>query len=318
MDLLRHPDVHLVVPLPRGKDEGNDDGPLDKLTEADVLAVQEQLRLKGGDPYHRVVIPRATVIKVNSIREVRREASMTTSDHRRRVTIVTRAELMNDEAANMLLKTLEEPSGDTMLILTTAHREQLLPTILSRCQLVRFDQLSEREILTALTGRSGVDQAHAAVTARLANGSYTRAVELLSEDLLGLRRDVVQFIRHALTPGAAALLDDVDRLTESKDRELIRRFLLLMIVWFRDAMVLASGGSIINVDQQEDLGKFVARFGTADVPRMLNGLERALSLLDRNVQARLILINIALLTRASVLGETLAGHPGSLTAPESA
>ncbi|HEX9006821.1 MAG TPA: DNA polymerase III subunit delta' [Bacteroidota bacterium] len=312
--LLEHPDVRLVVPLPRGRDESDDDGPLEKLPEADIRAVQEEMRRKGADPYYRVVVPRANVIKVNSIREVRREASMTTSDHRRRVTIISQAEQMQPPAQNMLLKTLEEPAGDTMLILTTAHHDQLLPTIASRCQTVRFDQLSEGELARALVERNGVAPEAAAVTARLADGSYTRAVELLAEDLPALRRDVVQFVRHALSPGAGPLLDDIDRLADSRDRELIRRFLLLMMVWFRDAMVLANGGAVINLDQQEDLRRFVARFGTADLPRILNGAERALTLLDRNVQIRLLLINIALLTRAAVFGDAYQGHPGALAA----
>lgn len=146
MHSLEHPDIKFVVALPVGKNEEADDTPLARLPEADVRLVQEQLALKGMNPYHRVTIPRATIIKINSIRDVRRESSMTTFDRRRRVIIISNADQMGDEAANTLLKTLEEPSGNTMLVLTTAHRDRLLPTIISRCQGVRFDPLSEQEI----------------------------------------------------------------------------------------------------------------------------------------------------------------------------
>jgi len=313
VNVLQHPDVKLVIPLPRGKDEGNDDGPMDKLSEPDVKAVQEELHLKGSDPYHRIVIQRASVIKVNSIREVRRETPMTTSDSKRRVTIISQADLMNDESSNVLLKTLEEPTGLNMFILTTAHREQLLPTIVSRCQTIRFDQLREEDICDALQQRLHVPPEQAALTARLADGSYTRAVELLAEDLLELRRDIVQFIRHTLSPGVIPMLDDIDRLSDAKDRDLVRRFLLLMLAWFRDAMVLAHGGPVINLDQQEDLNRFVARFADANLPDALAGVERAIALLDRNVLVRLILINLGLHLRATIQGEANTGFPGMLT-----
>lgn len=168
---MQHPDVRLIIALPRGAQEKDDDGPLAKLTEAEVRVVQEQLALKGADPYHRIQIPKANVIKVNSVREIRRESSMSTSDSRTRVFIISGADAMNDASANTLLKTLEEPPGDTMFILTTSRREALLPTILSRCQLVRFDPLTEEEITSALVGRGHMDAARAALLARLAGGA---------------------------------------------------------------------------------------------------------------------------------------------------
>jgi DNA polymerase-3 subunit delta' len=71
-----HPDIRIVVPLPVGKNESSDDDPLARLNEADLRAVQDQLREKTSNPYHRVNIPRATIIKINSIRDVRRESTM--------------------------------------------------------------------------------------------------------------------------------------------------------------------------------------------------------------------------------------------------
>ncbi len=312
---MGHPDVQFVTALPRGKDEGNDDGPLDKLSVAEVRLVQEEFQTKGKDPYHEIVLPKANVIKVNSIREIRRESSMTTSDRRTRVTIISQAERMNDEASNVLLKTLEEPSGETLLILTTAKREQILPTIQSRCQVVRFESLSEEEIRDALVQRRGVPADQAAITARLAGGGYTRAVGMLTEDLLQARRDVVQFVRFALSNSLVAVFDEIDRIAESKEKELYRRFLLLLLMWCRDAMVLVAGGTIINRDQEDDLGKFITRFPDADLPRVLAGIERALALLDRNIHPRLLFINLVLLLRSAIPPVPL-GHPGSLVPTE--
>lgn len=315
MQSMSHPDVHFVTALPRGKDETDDHGPLEKLSPDDIRLVQEEYKAKAEDPYRQIVFPRANVIKVNSIREIRAESSMTTSDRRKRVTIISHAERMNDESSNMLLKTLEEPSDETMFILTTSKREQILPTIVSRCQLVRFDPLGEAEIREALIGRRGVAPENAALTARVAGGGYTRAVELVSENLKEEREQVVQFVRLALTTSMLGVLEEIDRMTEQKDKEPYRRFLQLLLLWCRDAMVLAAGGTIINQDQEEGLGKFVAKFPEADLPRVLAGIDRALALLERNIYPRLLLVNIVLLLRAAVPPQPL-GHPGGLVPME--
>lgn len=317
IEAFQHPDVHWVTALPRGKDETNEHDPLERLPEGDVHIIQEQFREKGKNPYHRIEIPRANVIKVNSIRNVRRLTVMTTSDGKPRVTVISNADLMNDEAANMLLKTLEEPADNNLLILTTSHREQLLPTILSRCQLIRFDVLNAEDIAAALVVRCGVAPEQAEITARVADGSYSRAVDLLSEDLLQMRRDAVQFVRHALGSGTTGILGDIDRIAELKDKSAAARFLQLLLLWFRDAMMLANGGTAINQDQQEDIQRFVSRFPSADFARALRGTERALSLLDRNIHIRLLLINISLLYKAAAMGDSAVGDPNALAAGES-
>jgi DNA polymerase-3 subunit delta' len=301
LDSLQHPDVKLVVALPVGKGEKADDAPLAKLADAEVRTIQEELHAKGQDPYHRVAIPRANIIKINSIREVRREASMTTTDGRRRVVIISEADAMGDEAANTLLKTLEEPSGNTMLILTTAHSESLLPTIRSRCQKVRFDPLTEEEIREALVTRAGADASRAALVSRLANGNYRRALDLLDDDVDGQRRDVVAFVRHALASNAVALSESIDALAEGRDRAAVVRFLVLMLMWFRDVLVESRGGKVINTDQQDDVKRFLARFPGADLFAILAEVEHAVSLLERNVYIKLVLLRLAVRLKALVL-----------------
>jgi DNA polymerase III subunit delta' len=311
MSTMQHPDVHLIIPLPRGSQEKDDDGPLARLTDAEVRVLHEQLRLKGADPYHRIQIPKANVIKVNSIREIRRESSMSTSDNRTRVFIISGADAMNDAAANTLLKTLEEPPGDTMFILTTSHREALLPTILSRCQLVRFDPLTEEEITSALVARGHLDGQRASLLARLAGGSYTRALDLGESDLMARRTEVVDFVRKALGGKPLDLIECVERMAETKERDVHVRFLTLMLLWFRDALVLRHGGEVVNVDQIAELKSFVARFPLADLPRAVADVERSISLVDRYTYIKLVLAQLAVRLRMAVLnpGTARSGIP---------
>lgn len=314
IDSLQHPDVRLLTALPVGKSEESDDPPLLRLTPEDVRTIQEEYRRKGADPYHRITIPRANVIKINSIREVRREAAMTTSGGRRRVFIISRAEDMSDEASNTILKTLEEPAGDALLVLTSARPEMLLPTIRSRCQQIRFDALTEQELTAALLARTGTPEDRAVLVARLAGGSYRRALDLLEEDLTQDRKEVVGFIRMALSGNVAAVTESAERRGGTKDREEARRFLTLLLLWFRDALVSPQGGTIVNMDQQEDLEKFVARFPEARLRDVLGEIERCIFLLDRNVYIRLIFLHLAVRLRALILpGAAPHTAPGSGT-----
>ena len=311
MSALQHPDVRLVVPLPRGKDETDEDGPLDRLGN-EVATVREQYRLKGTNPYHQIIIPKALNIKVNSIREIRRESSLSTSDGKRKVFVLSGVENMNEASGNMMLKTLEEPTGDTMFILTSSLPEQVLGTIRSRCQVLRFDPLSEHDIASSLQSWEGIDEPLAATVARMAAGSYARARGMLSADVRQMRLDVVEFVRHTLIPGPSKLVEDAERIAELKDRDVARNFLLLTLMWFRDAMALANGGDIVNEDQRADLARFVKNFPAADLPRLMNGLEVAIAWLDRNVQVRLLMINVGLLCKATIQGESSVGSPGPL------
>ncbi|MBX2989994.1 MAG: DNA polymerase III subunit delta' [Bacteroidetes bacterium] len=305
LNTLQHPDVKLITALPVGKSEKSDDPPMEKLTAADVESVQEQYRRKGENPYHRVAIAKANIIKINSIREVRRESAMSSLYGGKKVFIISNADEMGDEASNTLLKTLEEPPGDTLLILTTSRPETLLQTIISRCQLVRFDPLTELDIRAALMERELVDDLKATLVARLANGSYVRALELLKDDVAALRQDVVNFVRTTLTGNAVAISEQVEQLASSKDREFVVRFLTLMLVWFRDAFVLLQGGSIINLDQQDDLKRFTAKFPDANLNGVMNAVEQSISLIYKNGYILLTLIQLTVRLRRAILEQSL-------------
>jgi DNA polymerase-3 subunit delta' len=303
---LQHPDVKFVTALPVGKNEKADDPPLAKLSESEVVEIQAQYRLKAENPYYRVIIPRATIIKINSIRELRRETALTTLGRGRRVIVVSHADEMGAEASNTLLKTLEEPSGQSVIILTTSNPDSLLTTIRSRCQSVRFDPLTEDEIASALVERSDVTPANARMIARLSHGSYARAVELLSEDVAQQRSDAQAFVRHCLSNKANLFLDDIERLSAGKNRDLVVRFLTLLLVWFRDALVLSHGGTVINVDQQNDIASFLERMPSANLVQAIEEIERTISLVNRNVYISLALTNLAVRLRKCVRSPRMA------------
>ena len=127
-------------------------------------------------------------------------ATRTPFESKRRVFVLERVDTMNDEVANRLLKTLEEPAAFVHLILLTDALSQVIPTVISRCQLVRFDPLPAQRIAASLT-EEGVPADRAAACARLALGSGERARFLASEEGEALRADVDRMLAAALSGG---------------------------------------------------------------------------------------------------------------------
>ena len=116
-------------------------------------------------------------IKIGQIRAMQAEAALRPINSARRVVILDGAELMNNAAANCLLKTIEEPPSQTIFILLTASRSSLLMTIRSRCMTINFDRLTAEQIRDALTAR-GVENSEAQRLAVIADGSFGRALKL--------------------------------------------------------------------------------------------------------------------------------------------
>lgn len=147
----------------------------------------------------------AHVMRVDDIEEpVVAAASHTPFEARRRVFVLERVDTMNDEVANRLLKTLEEPASYVHLILLTDQLGRVLDTVVSRCQLVRFDPLPASRIAEDLEAE-GIDAAAAEACARLALGDGERARFLAGEDGRALRADVEALVRAALADAEGAV-----------------------------------------------------------------------------------------------------------------
>ncbi|HEX2070031.1 MAG TPA: hypothetical protein VHF90_00070 [Thermoleophilaceae bacterium] len=128
-------------------------------------------------------------------------ATRTPFESEKRVFVLERVDTMNDEVANRLLKTLEEPAPFVHLILLTDSLGQVIPTVVSRCQLVRFDPLAAPQIAEALIAE-GVAAERAEACARLALGNGARARFLASEEGEALLADVDRMVAAALAGGS--------------------------------------------------------------------------------------------------------------------
>ncbi len=293
---LQHPNIRLVFSLPRGDSETKDDGPLNKLDDKTIRKIREEISLKAQDPYHRISLQKAQVIKISSIREVIREDSLSLYQRGRRVVIVMQAEDVGTESANALLKVLEEPNPGTVFVLTTSKRSALLPTIVSRCQSLRFDLLSEKEISGALVERYSVLPADAKLKARLASGSFSKAVELLDTDTMEIRDEALDILRDVAIRNYSQISSRARRALESKDIPRIETLFKMLQIWLRDVAVMHFGSTneIINQDKVETLEKMVASFDTAHLIEAANSVDDSLKLLYGNVNLGLLFVNLLL------------------------
>ncbi|HZY10776.1 MAG TPA: DNA polymerase III subunit delta' [Bacteroidota bacterium] len=299
---LQHPNVFLVFSLPVGKNEESGDPPLLKLTEEDVAIIREQIALKAKNPYHKITIPKANNIKINSIREIRRESSRSLFESGKRIFILFDVDGLNDQASNALLKTLEEPNDNTMFILTTAYPEKILPTIISRCQVIQFDNLSEEEIQVALSERERLEDHRAHLIARFANGNYKRAVQLVHSNIQEHRDHVIELLQRSLNQSHQSILQQIEYLCAEYQRSEIENLLSLLQMWLHDAMMLSKGNDrVVNADDVSKIRAFVAKFSTVDYPVSFQAVDKAISLLNKNVYIPLILIQLSIELRNCIL-----------------
>ncbi len=305
--VLQHPNIQLVFSLPAAKsDDGKSGSSILKLTDDQIRIIQDQLKAKAENPYYNISIPNATQIRIAAVRDVKKNISMSATQRGRRFVIISEADAMNPEAANAFLKTLEEPNNNITIILTTSRRDQLLSTILSRCQQIRCDALPDQDVAHALAERLGVPAEEAALIARLADGSYSKACELLNDDLTELRAEIVNLLRAMLKQRnyILQLSHQIELMTGDKNRNRIEKMLILLLLWLRDAYALSVSQNIdviINIDQVTDLQNFVRNFAHTPLDRAAAAIERSIELVRRNVDIGLLLTTLALDLRSLLM-----------------
>ncbi|MFA7383358.1 MAG: DNA polymerase III subunit delta' [Desulfurivibrionaceae bacterium] len=239
----------------------------------------------GSHPDFIVIEPEGAAIKINQVRELKKTLAFPPFEAKMRVALLCDIQTMRREAANSLLKILEEPPAQTMLILTGDEAGGILPTILSRCQTVPFFPLPKMEVANILTRETGMAQESAATLAAMAEGSLGRAKLLLAKDLLGLRREIIEHLLH-LEPDSPAAIQALGELAETaaKLKEDLSELLELLTTWLHDLLLFGHGapGSIINHDLSPTFPAACRRWSGGQLSERLHLLDTARKQLARN------------------------------------
>ncbi len=227
-------------------------------------------------------------LKVDQVREIQRSLALKPYQSKYRVALFLRFQEANPNAANALLKTLEEAPPHVILLLTADNAEQLLPTIVSRCEIIRLRPLPVTEVEAHLKAQ-GADEASARLLAHLSGGRPGAALRLLAD------RSALDF-RSACLDDLLSILPAprVDRFAHAeklaKDKESMRQTLLVWQSFWRDVMLAASGSSaaLTNIDREAVVQKLAGRLDLPQARRLVGETEKAIERLDANVNARLL------------------------------
>ena len=227
-------------------------------------------------------------LKVEQIRDVQRSLSLAPYDAAYRVALFVRFQEANANAQNALLKTLEEAPTRVILLLTADSGESLLPTIVSRCEVLRLRPLSADRLQAELL-RRGFGEDEARLLARVSGGRMGHALRMhedpsLLEDRTRLAEDLFTLLGQPLRARFAYAE------TLAKEKEHVREAFLAWLSLWRDVILAASeaGLQLANPDLQAPLVHIASAVGFAGARRQISALEQALARLDSNVNPRLL------------------------------
>jgi DNA polymerase-3 subunit delta' len=247
---------------------------IEAMQHADLTVIQAETQ--GG------------ILKVDQIREVRRTLTFKPYQSKYRVAIFLRFQEANDNAANALLKMLEEAPSYAVLILTADSPEQLLPTIVSRCEVLRLRPLKIEEVKQDLENR-GIERDQANLIAHISGGRPGYARQLIeSESLLEKREERLNDLQSLIAASRVEKFAYADKL--ARDKESMRQAILIWLSYWRDVMLRAAqaGTPLVNVDRNVEIEDLAGRLDLSAARRVVSGLEDVLEKMERNVNSRLL------------------------------
>lgn len=272
-----------------------------------------RLALAGTHPDLRIVEPEgATSLGVDQAREMVSRASMTPVESNRTVFLLPEAGAMTDQAANALLKTLEEPSGSSVFLLVSESEDDFPPTVASRCRTIHMGRVPSAELIEGLRER-GLGEAEAESVAVVAGGRPGLALALMNQPEVARFREMWLSIPGQVTPHpgdgqrlAGVLLDELKPLVEEsvpeelpKDRaqrarrraemSLLVSGLEILASWYADSASLQMGGPVRNADVE------LASFTDVSPRKAVTSAEEVLDAvvdIQANLRRELVLANL--------------------------
>jgi DNA polymerase-3 subunit delta' len=228
-------------------------------------------------------------IKVGAVRELTRSLSRTPLEARYQIGLLLDFEKASEEAANAMLKTLEEPNPSVILCLTATDTDSIPGTIASRCEIIRLRPVPAAELAAALTPRLQI-ASRAELLASLSGGRPGEAIRLHQQpDLLDQRSEWLDMGDTLLKANRVERFAFAEK--ASKDREALRTLLLVWLSFWRDVLLRVAGSAspMANVDREAQLKELCARLDLAATRGWVSALEGTLEQLTTNVNARLAL-----------------------------
>jgi DNA polymerase III subunit delta' len=227
-------------------------------------------------------------IRIQQIRELQKSINLKPYQSQYRVLIFLRFHQANVEACNALLKTLEEAPSYAVLILTADNPEQLLPTIVSRCEVLRLRPLGIEEVRKALESR-GVETDRAQLVAHISGGRFGYALQMIEEPaLLESREERLNDLQTLISASRVEKFAYAEKL--SRDKDSMRQAVLIWLSYWRDVMLRSAQAEtpLTNVDRNVEIEDLAGRLDLSAARAVVGGLENVLKKMERNVNPRLL------------------------------
>ncbi|RWX00093.1 DNA polymerase III subunit [Flavobacterium cerinum] len=305
---LSHPDLHFVFPVASNSEVKNHPVSANFLKHWREF-VEETPYGSLFDWYKKIDIQnKQGQIGVDEALEIVKSLSLKAYEGGYKVMIIWMADKMNTATANKLLKLLEEPPEKTVFLLIAESQDDILQTILSRCQVLNFGPLGEKAIVDALVSRQNIDQKTALKLAHQAQGNYNKALHIVhkTDDGLPFEEWFVQWVRAAFrAKGNAAAIQDLIAWSEQIagiGREAQKQFLNFCIDMFRQALLLNyNAKDLVYMEptvEKFKLENFAPFVNGNNINDIFKELSDALYHIERNGNAKIILTDLSIkLTR---------------------
>jgi DNA polymerase-3 subunit delta' len=247
-----------------------------------------QQMIYGNHPDFLLISPDGANIKIEQIRNLQQEAALAPYRSQRRVCIIDGAELMTTQAANSLLRILEDPPGEIIFILIAANRQMLLTTIISRCMAISFQPLAD-EILTQALMVKGYMPEQAEVAARLSGGRMGIALELLAAEGFSLRNQAMEIMENTLEAKTEVVWQTA-ALLEKMERNEVLQIIRYLTYILRDILLLVTGQGrqlLFNIDIVQELEDLADQWSEERLVKAIKAVETARRAFQANANTRL-------------------------------
>lgn len=302
-----HPDVKFVLPIISAKVEGkqavSDDYFPDfrsQFFQNPYFSFTDWITLMGGEN-------KQVGIRIHEIRELKRKIQLKAFEAKYKVVIFWTAEKINVEAANAMLKLLEEPPYRTLMIMTVSDTSQLLTTINSRCQRIQFHRIPDPEMHSYLEQQHNLSSDRSHQIAQLSEGSATRAIELVKESNKSLSELYMAWLRICMKGQFEEIQTWVE--TVSKENKEFQKLLLSYAIQkVRDSLLFSlnsptlAGATPNEVAFQEKFSRYVQLNGIDKLARLM---EDSLMYIGRNANSQMVLTVLSLRIHSLLTGKVL-------------
>ncbi len=230
-------------------------------------------------------------IPIDEIRLLQSEASLSPYEGRYRVYILCNVQHMQAPSANCLLKTLEEPPPKVVLVLTADETAGVLPTIVSRCQVLHMRPVGVDRIQRGLEQRCEIEPERARLLSRLSEGRVGWAIEACNDETPLRNRDkYFVALEQALQSTSHTCTERLSLAQQlSQNPQILPDVLSLWQSWWRDVMLVKSGnaGALVNVDREQTLSHEAQRLSWQEIIGCLHAIEHASQQIEQNVNREL-------------------------------